>query len=241
MQLRLHLHLLLGLPRLAPPMFLWVTLLCALLCAPPCAQAQYKWTDRDGAVSYGDQPGADARNVERIGVTAGPADSGSEALARLPYEIRVAVHDFPVVLYAAPDCLPCDEARAFLKSHNVPFAERTVGSPEDLDAYQRLGGRKVIPAMTVGRQMLHGFEAGAWSDALAAAGYPRDLPLPRNWRWAAATPLAPPPPAPTDTMPNAAPDAAPDAATDGAPNTAANAPPSATPDAPPGKTTSIRQ
>jgi glutaredoxin len=158
--------------------------------------AQYKWTDHEGVVSYGDQPAKDAEHVERIGTLAGPADTSSDALARLPFEIRIAAHDFPVVLYARPDCQPCDDARAFLKSRNVPFSERIVNSQSDLDAFHRLGGKSVLPAAHVGRQMLQGFESGAWSEALATAGYPRDVPLPRDWQWAAATPLAPPPAAP---------------------------------------------
>jgi glutaredoxin len=170
-----------------------------------CAQAQYKWTDHDGQVSYGDQPGKDAEHVERIGAVSGPADVNSDALARLPFEIRKAAHDFPVVLYARADCQPCDDARAFLKARNIPYSERLINSREDADAFRKLGGTNLLPAVSVGRQMLRGFEAGAWSEALATAGYPRDLPLPRDWQWAVATPLAPPAPPP-------APDGAPPAA-----------------------------
>ncbi len=174
------------------PLFSRPLVFLVLFAAAFGAHAQYKWTDHDGVVSYGDQPGKDAEHVERIGAISGPTDTNSDALARLPFEIRVAAHDFPVVLYASPECQPCDSARAFLKSRNVPYSERSVSSREDLDAYHRLGGKNMLPGATVGRQMLHGFEAGAWSEALATAGYPRDIPLPRDWQWAAATPLAPP-------------------------------------------------
>ncbi len=44
--------------------------------------------------------------------------------------------------------------------------------------------------------MLRGFESGAWSEALATVGYPRGVPLPRNWQWPAPAPLARPPAAP---------------------------------------------
>jgi hypothetical protein len=167
-------------------------LLLALLCTGPGAHAQYKWTDHDGVVSYGDQPSKDAEHVEHLGSVLSPAQAASDALARLPFEIRKAAHDFPVVLYARPDCQPCDTGRAFLKSRNVPYTERTVLTREDLDAFRKLGGTDILPSMSVGRQMLRGFEAGAWSESLATAGYPRDVPLPRDWQWAAATPLAPP-------------------------------------------------
>jgi len=173
------------------------SLLLALLILPfTGAQAQYKWTDHDGVVSYGDQPAKDAEHVERLGNVLAPADATRDALARLPFEVRKAAQDFPVVLYARDECPPCDAARNFLKSRNVPFWERSVSTRDDVEALKKLGGASQLPCLGIGRQVLRGFESGAWSEALATAGYPRDIPLPRDWIWPAATPLAPPPPPP---------------------------------------------
>jgi hypothetical protein len=36
----------------------------------------------------------------------------------------------------------------------------------------------------------------SWGETLSAAGYPQGVTLPRSWRWASATPLAPPARAP---------------------------------------------
>jgi len=177
-------------------------LLTLLLLFPVLAvQAQYKWTDHDGVVSYGDQPSKDAEHIERLGNVLGPADAARDALARLPFEIRKAAQDFPVVLYARNECQPCDAARAFLKARNVPYSERSVATREDVDAFEKGMRGNLLPTLGVGRQLLRGFDAGAWSEALATAGYPRDIPLPRDWTWPAATPLAPPPnpPPPPDS------------------------------------------
>jgi len=184
-------------------------LLLPLLIFPVFAvHAQYKWTDHDGVVSYGDQPGKDAEHVERLGNVLAPADAARDALARLPFEIRKAAQDFPVVLYAGNECQPCDAGRDFLKSRNVPYSERSVATREDAVAFEKaMGGSHLLPALKVGRQVLRGFDSGAWSEALATAGYPRDIPLPRDWTWPAATPLAPPPnpaPPPDTTTPPAA-------------------------------------
>jgi hypothetical protein len=107
-----------------------------LAAASAAAPAQYKWTDADGHVGYGDQPPRDARQVERIDTTslATPGD----ALAALPFEVRRAAHNFPAVLYAAPgsDCGPCNSARSFLRGRGIPFTERTVGTATDLAAFQ---------------------------------------------------------------------------------------------------------
>jgi len=170
-------------------------LLCALLLVPAlAAHAQYKWSNADGQVNYGDQPPHDARNVERLGVNAGSDVVDPAAL--LPFEIRRAARDFPVILYARGECGFCDDARAFLKARSVPFVERSVSTAEDVEAFRRLGGGDQLPAMALGRQMLRGYNAGTWSDALTSAGYPQGVPLPHGWQWPAPAPLAGPAPAP---------------------------------------------
>lgn len=158
----------------------------------PSAHAQYKWIDRDGQVGYGDQPPGDARSIQRM--VSAPVDS-IDPLATLPFEIRRAARDFPVVLYTRNDCAPCDNGRTYLKNHSVPFSERRVVTAEDIEAFRKLGGGDLLPAVRVGKQLTGGFDAIAWADLLAVAGYPQGVPLPRNWQWAPATALAPAQPA----------------------------------------------
>ena len=173
-----------------------------LLLPALCAQAQYKWTDANGGVGYGDQPPRDAKHVERIDAAAG-APASADELAVLPFEVRRAAKNFPVILYATvrPDCAPCASARSFLQSHGVPYAERTVDTSRDVAAFETLGGGSRVPALAVGRGLLRGFEPGAWSDALANAGYPQDVTLPSSWHWPAPAPLAPPEAAPAAPAP----------------------------------------
>lgn len=159
------------------------------------AQAQYKWIDADGHASYGDQPPKDAHGVVQLGPVNGALDS-PDSLAALPYEIRHAAKDFPVTLYARTDCHVCDDARAFLRSRAIPYTEHSVVTVADIEAFHQLGGGEQLPALSIGRQVLRGYEPVSWSESLAAAGYPQGIPLPRSWRWASATPLAPPAPAP---------------------------------------------
>lgn len=162
--------------------------LIALLLAPAWAAAQYKWTDADGRIVYGDNPPRDARNIQRIDArgAAGEADS----LAALPFELRRAAREFPVVLYTTSDCPPCEAARALLRARGIPYTERTVTTPQDLEALEKLGHGKRLPVLAVGRQTQREFEAGAWNALLDAAGYPRASMLPRTWQPAAPQPLA---------------------------------------------------
>ena len=137
------------------PQGLAVALMLTL--AGPAALAQYKWTDAEGHVGYGDQPPRDARQVERID-TNSLATPGGDALAGLPFELRRAALNFPSVLYTAPgaDCGPCNTARNFLRTRGIPFTERTVGTSRDIAAYQALGGGSQLPALAVGRNLLRG-------------------------------------------------------------------------------------
>lgn len=178
----------------------WALVFGVLLGAGASASAQYKWTDRDGQVNYGDQPPKDATNVAPL-APLDVATDNNDALGRLPYEVRRVAQNFPVVLYSMSACGPCDDARTFLKSRNVPFVEHTIASREDIDAYHQLGGTDLLPTLAVGHEMLRGFESGAWSEALATAGYPRGVPLPHDWQWPAPTPLAPTAAAPAAPAP----------------------------------------
>ena len=163
----------------------------ALLLALPacCAQAQFKWIDHDGQVGYGDQAPRDAQHVERIAALPAAGDTG-DAMAQLPYELRQATRNFPVTLYARPNCAPCELARSALRDRGIPYAERSVVSQEDVTAFQVLGGGDQLPALGVGRQFLRGYTAGTWSETLSSAGYPASSMLPPQWQLPAATPLA---------------------------------------------------
>lgn len=159
--------------------------LLALLLAAP-ALGQFKWTDAKGRVNYGDNPPADAQNVERVGARAPDA---ADPLAGVPFEVRRAVQNFPVVLYTAADCPACQQGRELLLARGVPFAERTIGSREDVEEARRLGLGDLVPVLAVGRQMVRTPDFPAWQATLDAAGYPRSAILPRTYRNPPARPL----------------------------------------------------
>lgn len=172
--------------RLRAVALLWFFAACS-------AQAQYKWIGPEGQTGYGDQAPRDATHVERLGDVSRGTTDDSDALAQLPYEIRRAAKDFPVVLYAMASCAICDEGRAFLKAHAIPFTERSIATREDIEAFRQLGGGEQLPAISVGRRIVRGFESSQWAEALTDAGYPQGIPLPGNWQWPAPKPLVPPP------------------------------------------------
>jgi glutaredoxin len=163
--------------------------LAAVAFAAPAA-AQYRWTDPQGNVNYGDRPPADARDVRAVGGRGVPGPAGAEAATNLPYELRRAMERAPVVLYTSPECQPCAPATALLRSRGVPFAERTVITNEDLQEFRRISGGLRLPHVTIGSQSQNGFNADVWTALLDAAGYPKGSMLPRSYAWPAAQPLA---------------------------------------------------
>jgi len=178
-----------------PPRVL--SLLLALAAALPAAQAAtYKWVGADGRVNYGDRPphagaSADGGPGAPASASSQPAAGGARAL---PYALRTASARFPVTLYTGRDCEPCETARAHLKQRGIPFSERSLSTEQDMDAFRKLGfTESAVPAVTVGREKMTGYQAGAWDRLLDAAGYPKSSQLPAGWQQSPSQPLAPSP------------------------------------------------
>lgn len=156
------------------------------------AAAQYRWVDAEGKVHYGDAPPRDAKDVRSLSTRSAPAPAIKEDSSRnLPFELRRAVERAPVVVYTAPECKPCAPAVALLRDRGVPYTERTVVSPDDVQEFRRISGGLRLPYLTVGSQAQSGFNPDIWLSLLDAAGYPKGSVLPRDYRWPAGQPLVP--------------------------------------------------
>ena len=160
----------------------------ALLVVAASAQAQlYKWVAPDGTVTYGDlPPPVSATNVERKSYAVGASS------ADLPYELSEAAKGNPVTLYVTANCPPCDAGRKLLNERGIPYAEKTVTGPDDMERVRQLSGAAQFPVLTVGRSTQTGFEPGQWGSALTAAGYPTNNQLPKSYNNPAPEPAAPP-------------------------------------------------
>lgn len=156
-------------------MKLLIWTICLLLVAATSAQADsiLRWKDKDGKVHYGDRPAEDAIAVEQKKFGATPA-SGDDDLS---YAARKAKQDFPVTFYVAPNCGEyCVQARALLNKRGIPFAEKNLVTKEEIDEFKAKTGGNSIPALTVGKSLVSGFEAGQWNSELDIAGYPKIAP-----------------------------------------------------------------
>ncbi|MCW7537496.1 glutaredoxin family protein [Aquabacterium sp. A7-Y] len=193
----------------------WLLPLCLLAGLP--AHALYKVVGPDGKITYTDRPPPETAKVQPLSASGGPTSGGV-----LPYELQQVVGRFPVTLYTMRECPGCDAGRALLRQRGVPYTEKTVNTPQDVQAFSRLSGGTDLPLLQVGGQRIKGFGAGEWNSWLDTAGYPKQSTLPANWQFAPATPMVAVAPAPAQA---GAPAPTPAPATAVPPPPAGNAPP----------------
>ena len=145
-------------------------LLCVATSLPALAE-MYKWTDKDGSVTYSDHPPpADAQVIEKKKL----GDNVIET-DQVPFAAQSAAGKFPVTLYANDCGDPCSQAKDLLEKRSVPFAQKNpAASPDDAAALKRLVGKLEVPVLLVGKSKpLKGFDEAQWNGALDAADYPK--------------------------------------------------------------------
>ena len=163
-----------------------ILIIAGLLCAASAQAQLYKSVGPDGRITYSDAPPAAARRVEQKSLGGGASDTSN-----LPYALAEAVKASPVTLYSGAKCQPCDDGRTLLKNRGIPFTEKTVNTNDDVIKLRQAGSDGQLPLLLVGRSKHSGYEAGAWGNALTAAGYPATSQLPNGYQFPRAEPVAP--------------------------------------------------
>jgi glutaredoxin len=164
-----------------------VAAIALCLCAGLQAQTIYRIVGPDGKVTFTDKPPSSPEQGTVASLGVGAAATATNA--SLPFELRNVASKFPVTFYSTADCQPCGAGRGLLTARGIPFTEKTVSSPEDIAALQRLSGQTALPFLTIGGQKISGFSSEEWSQTLDAAGYPAVSQLPPSYRQAMPTPL----------------------------------------------------
>lgn len=144
----------------------------ALAALPGSAQAGelYRWVDKSGKVHYSDTRAPDTADAEKKKFGSAPATGDEE----LSFDTRRAKQYFPVTLYVTDNCTdPCKLSRDLLSQRGIPFTEKNLATQEEIDAFKRASGADAVPALSVGRNWLKGFQAEQWHKELDAAGYPK--------------------------------------------------------------------
>jgi glutaredoxin-like protein NrdH len=77
-----------------------------------------------------------------------------------------------VVVFTAPGCTSCERAKAFLKSHGVTFAERSLaGDSGAVEELMTLGARR-LPVVRIGDEIISGFDPARLAVRLGLAVEP---------------------------------------------------------------------
>jgi glutaredoxin len=141
-------------------------LVAAMVFSAPLAHAGklYKWVDKDGNVSYHDQPpSSDGYRVEEKHMGDRESRQAGDAAEKMP-----------VVLYSAPKCASCDTARAYLKTRGVPFTEKNVEGDRKLqDELIKQAGGLAVPTIMIGTKIMKGYLESLLEGELDQAGYPK--------------------------------------------------------------------
>lgn len=146
-------------------------LMCLLMLANVQAGELYRSIDKDGKVHYSDTPLEGSEDYERLKLAKDPVPT-----ADLPYETQRARQNFPVTLYTFPDCSSaCQQARDMLSKRGIPYTEKSLITKEEIDAFRKDSGDSKLPAVTVGKTWLKGFQAEQWNSELDIAGYPKKI------------------------------------------------------------------
>lgn len=145
-----------------------IALLAVLGVTAAQGETLYKWIDKDGNVSYHDQPPADAGyRVEEKNLGRSNRPAGDESPAK-------AVEKYPVVLYSAADCASCDLARAYLQKRKVPFTEERLDTdPQAQQEIIKKIGSLSAPTITIGAKVMKGYMESLLAGELDDAGYPK--------------------------------------------------------------------
>ena len=176
--------------------FLNSLLLTSILGIACSSQAQmYKWVGPDGRVTYSDQPPpANVKKVETKSLSARTIN------VKFPAELEKAVNTSPATLYTTSSCTPCDQARNLLKQRGIPFTEKTISSNDDIAKLKKETGDSQLPSLLLGSKKFLGLTTDEWQAGLTLATYPESNKLPKEYRYPAPEPLAPPKPQPEKKM-----------------------------------------
>ena len=151
----------------------WLVLLfCWFISAPAAAEVIVaECQDDDGTVSYRDRcpPGSRQMGALALGTRRAPDKAST------PEEVA---RRFPVTLFRVAECDTCDLVRLVLRDRGIPFSEVDVEkNPDAQSQLKAVSGASRVPTVTVGGEVITGFDRVLLQQKLDGAGYPR-TPVP---------------------------------------------------------------
>ncbi len=123
----------------------------------------YKWVDKNGVVSYQDQPPPKNAKILSEKTVKSGSDSGASAQATGLPKVRI---------YTVEDCATCEHFVTMMKKANVPHIELPLES--DRDAQRKILAKTdslSAPAIFIGDEIIQTNSGATLRKALTTAGY----------------------------------------------------------------------
>lgn len=144
-----------------------IAMLPALFIATTEATRLYKVIDQYGNVSYQSRPAPLDPGVisEEKNFKVGKDESGT-SLASI-------ARKNPVVIYTAPNCTSCDNARNFLDTMKIPYTDKNAqASIQISNELKKVSGATTVPVIVIGKKVLTGYTKPWLESELGKVGYP---------------------------------------------------------------------
>ncbi len=137
-----------------------------LLLSSPAANASklYKWVDKEGRVSYQDQPPPKGAKILEEGSTKNSSSDGASG--------KNTVNQSPVEVYVVDECEMCAQVLTHLRSQNIPVSELPL--QDDREAQSLILERTdslIVPTLFIGTELIQGGNLNDIDRALEQAGY----------------------------------------------------------------------
>ncbi|MCS3902992.1 glutaredoxin [Methylohalomonas lacus] len=140
--------------------------LCLLAVTGPAVAATIvQCEDADGNRTFEASCPPGTTQVEKKSYYTGPKDTAPD--------LETLKAERPVVLYRVPTCEACDAVSNYLDNRGTPYSEKNVSDDAELqEELLSISGELSVPVVTVGEEMVAGYNRPMLSDKLDAAGYP---------------------------------------------------------------------
>jgi glutaredoxin len=148
-------------------------LLCGVLAATPAAaDTLYKSVGKDGRITYSDKPPAEDRvektlRSESLPNTALPAATYSYVEQLRKNKTSAPARTNSVVLFTAPWCGYCKQAKAYLSGKGIAFQEIDIDTRSGMTAFAEAGGGGGVPLLIAAGQSVQGFSPAAYDSLFA--------------------------------------------------------------------------
>lgn len=144
-----------------------ILMIPALFIATAEATRLFKVVDQYGNVSYQSRPAPLDPGViseeKDFNIGKEKSDNSLASIARKN----------PVIIYSAPNCNSCNEARDFLDSLKIPYTDKNAqASIEVSNELKKVSGALTVPVITIGKKVLQGYTRPWLESELDKAGYP---------------------------------------------------------------------